>query len=124
MEGKRILIAEDETESLDILVKKLRENNYEVMGFSGGRELLEKSSIFSPDLIILDIVMPDLDGYSVASAIRKNKNLKNTPIIFMSAKELEYSGIRKRMSDLGCCDFIGKPCTFDDLLGKIKEKIE
>lgn len=122
MAGKRILIADDDPEILDILVKKLRQNNYEVMGFSNGKEVIEKCKIYNPDLIILDIVMRDVDGYTVASTLREDKDLVNIPIIFITAQELEYPLIQKKISEIGCCDFIAKFRPFEELLIRIKEK--
>lgn len=124
MAGKMILIADDDPEILDILVKKLRQNNYEVIGFSKGRDVIDKCKTYNPDLIILDIVMQDVDGYTVAYALREDKDLANTPIIFITAQELEYPLIQKKISKIGCCDFITKFRPFADLLVKIKEKID
>jgi len=123
MAGKRILIADDDLEILDVLVRKLRENNYEVMGFQEGKDVMEKCKICNPDLILLDIVMRDVDGYTVAHTLREDKALENIPIIFVTAQELEYSVISKRLAEIGHCDFIAKSRTFDELLAKIKEKI-
>jgi CheY-like chemotaxis protein len=67
--------------------------------------------------------MPDADGYLVASSLRQDQTLKKIPIIFMTGKELDYSGIMKRITALGLCDFIDKPCTFEDLLAKVKRII-
>jgi len=123
MAGKMILIADDDPKILDILVKKLRQNNYEVIGFSEGKDVIDKCKIYNPDLIILDIVMQDVDGYTVANALREDKDLANVPIIFITAQELEYPLIQKKISEIGRCDFIIKFSPFDDLLVKIKEKI-
>lgn len=124
MEQKKILIADDEQDILDVLGKRIVESNYDVVTISDGREVIDKCKSAKPDLIILDIVMPGMNGYAVASMLRKERNLAGIPIIFMTAKELEYSGIQKRLSDLGFCDFIAKPFTFEELLAKIKEKID
>ena len=123
MEQKKILIADDEQDVLDVLGKKITGSSYDVVTISDGREVIDGCKSAKPDLIILDIVMPGMDGYAVASMLRKERNLESTPIIFMTAKELEYSGIQKRLSDLGFCDFIAKPFGFEELLAKIKEKI-
>jgi DNA-binding response OmpR family regulator len=120
MAAKKILIADDEPDVLSILEKKLKQNDYDVLALSKGKEIIEKVKSFLPDLLILDIIMPDSDGYLVASALREDKALKKLPIIFMTGKELDYSGITKRISALGLCDFITKPCVFEDLLTKIK----
>jgi DNA-binding response OmpR family regulator len=123
MTGKKVLIADDDPKILDILEKKLRQNNYEVIGFSKGKDVIDKCKIFNPDLLILDIIMQDIDGYSVARLIRQDQDFENIPIIFITAQELEYSLIQKKLSEIDHCDFINKSCTFKELLAKIKEKI-
>jgi DNA-binding response OmpR family regulator len=121
--AKKILIVDDEQDILDVLVKKFKENKYECLALSKGKEILESCKTFTPDLLILDIIMPDADGYLVASSLRQDQTLKKIPIIFMTGKELDYSGIMKRITALGLCDFIDKPCTFEDLLAKVKRII-
>jgi DNA-binding response OmpR family regulator len=117
----KILIADDEPDVLAILEKKLKENYFEVLGLSKGKDILDSVKSFKPDLMILDIVMPDIDGYSVAFLLREDKELKGIPIIFMTGKDLDYSGVQRRIAELGYCDFISKPCSFEDLFKKIKE---
>lgn len=123
MEQKKILIADDEPDVLNILEKRLKQRNYDVIAVSNGSEVIDVCKSRKPDLIILDIVMPGTDGYTIADILRKEKNLSQTPIIFMTAKELEFSGIQKRLLELGYSDFISKPSVFEQLLAKIKEKI-
>lgn len=123
MAGKKILIADDDRKALDALVEKLRDSGYEVMAFSNGIEAIEKCRIFSPDLILLDIVMPGVDGYTVIRSIREDKGLTNIPVIFVTSQELDYAFMQKRMAEIGLCDFMNKMYSFDELLVKIKEKI-
>jgi two-component system alkaline phosphatase synthesis response regulator PhoP len=123
MAGKKILIADDEQDTLYILEKKLKQNNYDVLSLTEGKEVVKKCKLYNPNLIILDIVMPGVDGYTVALSLREDKSLKSIPIIFMTAKELEYSGIEKRLLEIGYSDFISKPCVFEDLLKKIKATV-
>lgn len=123
MAGKRILIADDDPEILGILEKRLRQKNYEVAGFLSGKEAIEKGKSFNPEIVILDMLLSDTDGYSVATALRKNKNLESVPIIFVTGKELDYSVAQKNISELVNCEFLTKLSTFEDLLKKIKEKI-
>jgi len=124
MAGKKILIADDDPRALDTLVKKLKELDFEVMAFSNGKEAIENCRIFNPDLILLDIVMPDVDGYTVVRTIRQDKGFENIPVIFITSQDLEYTFINKRIAEIGLCDFVNKLRSFDELLLKIKEKIE
>ncbi len=123
MAGKRILIADDDLKTLDTLVRKLKENDYEVMAFANGRDAIDNSRIFNPDLMILDIVMPDVDGYTVVRTVREDKGLENIPVIFVTSQDLEHIFMQKRISEIGCCDFMNKFRSFDELLAKIKERI-
>ena len=123
MSIKKILIADDEPDVLAVLEKKLKQNDFEVMALSKGREIIAKVKLFQPDLLILDIVMPDMDGYAVGISLRQDEATKKIPIIFMTGKELEFSGMQKRAQELGFCGIINKPCTFEELLAKVKEAI-
>ena len=125
MEKKSILIADDDKDILEILEKKFRENDYDVFALAKGKDVLEKFKTYNykPDLLIMDIVMPDADGFAVAASLRESAKLKDLPIIFMTAKDLNYSGIQKRLLELGECTCITKPCAFEDLLAKVKSII-
>lgn len=123
MDKKKILIADDEKEILDLICKKLREHDYEVAGVLESGDIIEQCEKFKPDLIILDIVMPGKDGYTVASELKENKKLTNIPIVFLTTKDLEFQGIQKRTEDLNASGYLAKPCTFEDILKKIKELI-
>jgi CheY-like chemotaxis protein len=116
---KKILIVDDEKDTLYILEKKLKENNYIVFAATNGKDAIEFSKRENPDLILLDIAMPDMDGYTIASALRKEKLLKDVPIIFVTGKELEFKSMEERLSQFGVCDYIVKPCRFEDILRKV-----
>ncbi len=116
---KKILIADDEPDVLAILEKKLKQSGFDVLALSNGKDVVVNVKKFQPDLLILDIIMPGMDGYSATVALREAEQTKKTPVIFMTGKELDYSGIQKRVEKLGCCDIITKPCTFDELLAKV-----
>lgn len=122
--AKRILIADDEQDILDILSKKLKAGGYEVTAVLNGEDVIKEFKIHSPDILLLDIAMPKVDGYTVAHTLREDKNYQHTPIIFTTAKELEYSGVQRRLEELGNCSFLSKPFVFEDLLGKIKELLK
>lgn len=123
MEQKKILIADDEQDILDILEKRFKQCNYDVMTVADGKKIIDICKFYKPDLVILDIIMPGIDDFTIADNLRKEKNISDTPIIFMTGKELEYDGVKKRLLDIGYTDFIFKPSAFEELLAKIKEKI-
>lgn len=123
MKQKKILIADDEAEVLEIIEKRLRESGYSVKAVSNGKDALDACKLEKFDLLLLDIAMPDMDGYTVAENLRQDKLLKDIPIIFLTGKDLEHEGMQKRIEELGAKDFINKPCKFEDILIKIKEAI-
>jgi len=120
---KKILIADDEKEALDIIAKKLREKNYKVSAVTDGKEAVDNCKADKPDLLLLDIAMPNMDGYTVASVLKGDSTLKDIPVIFLTGKELNRPGIERRMEELGAYDYIIKPCAFEDILKKVKEAI-
>jgi CheY-like chemotaxis protein len=118
---KKILIVDDEQEIRDLLKKKLQSCQYAVTVASSGNEALTISKTNLPDLILLDIVMPQMDGYQTCEKLKQNKDTKDIPVLFLTAKDLQSKGIVERYKNLGACGYIPKPSTFKDLLDKIKE---
>jgi CheY-like chemotaxis protein len=117
---KKILIVDDEEEVLKLLSERLRQKNYYVTAVSRGEDAIARCRMDKPDLILLDIAMPDMDGYTIASALREDKLFRDIPIIFVTGKELEHKGIQERIEQLGVYDYIMKPCSFQELLTKIQ----
>jgi len=115
----KILIADDEPETLELLSHALRLGGYEVDGARNGEELLEKIESSSPDLIILDVMMPGMDGYSTLVRIRENEKNRNIPVIISTGKgglEDFFRTSEKSKID----DFIEKPYSIRILIEKIK----
>lgn len=102
--GYKILIADDEAEIRDVLRLYLEKDGYEVAEASDGMDAMEKIKKEQPDLVILDIMMPGLDGYRVLRNIRENNNI---PVIMLSAKDTDADKILGL--DLGADDYITKP---------------
>lgn len=117
---KKILIIEDEQELAELLKLRLERNGYEVMYALGGQEALRTTKRTRPDLILLDIVMPDIDGYQVAQRLRQEDQTKDTYIIFMTCKELNPDGVIKRCQEFGSCGYFNKLSDSEELLNKIK----
>ena len=122
MDKKRILIVDDEEDILKVLRFRLEANNYEVLSASDGQEGLNKARSEKPDLIILDLMLPKLDGYKVCRMLKFDENYKAIPIIIFTAraqKKDEELGM-----EMGADAYIAKPFEPEVLLGKMKELLE
>jgi putative two-component system response regulator len=117
----KILIVDDTETNIDILVSTLAEE-YELYVSLNGVEALEILEDVTPDLILLEIMMPEVDGYETIKEIKKNKKLKNIPVIFMSAIS-NMEGKSKGFS-LGAVDYITKPFEIEEVKLRISTHIE
>ena len=111
----RILVAEDERDLNEILCKKLRSEDYCVDGCFDGEEALDYLASVDYDAVILDIMMPKLDGYSAVREIRKTKQI---PVIMLSARGEEYDKLFG--FELGVDDYVTKPFSPKELLARIR----
>lgn len=123
MDKKKILVADDEEQILSMIEKKLTNSNYDCITTPKAKEVLNLAMTTQPDLILLDIAMPDMDGYTVAGDLRKEKTTKNIPIIFLTGKELEPRAINERVAEIGAFGFVMKPTSLQELLEKIRAAI-
>ena len=119
---KKILIIEDDRIVRENSAEILQLANYEVITAENGKLGLEKATFFKPDLIICDILMPELDGYGVLQIMMRNKVLQRIPVIFMSAKT-KHEDIRRGM-DLGASDYITKPFEESELLSAVASRLK
>jgi DNA-binding response OmpR family regulator len=118
-EGKiKILIVDDEKNMCEIMENYLHEEGYDAISVNNGKDALEFSKNKTPNLIILDIVLPDMDGYMFARALREDERTFLTPIIMISAKRKEY---RDKLAGFisGACDYLTKPFDRKELLDSI-----
>jgi DNA-binding response OmpR family regulator len=104
--------------SLEFLMKK---NGFEVMVARNGTEALDIVEKQVPDIVLLDIMMPDVDGYAICKHIKSSKKLKEAKVVFMSAKSKE-TDIRKGY-DLGASLYVTKPFSTRQLLKQVQELI-
>lgn len=119
---KKILIIEDDKIVRENTAEILQLANYEVIVAENGKFGLEKATFFKPDLIICDILMPELDGYGVLQIMMRNKSLQRIPVIFMSAKT-KHEDVRRGM-DLGASDYITKPFEESELLSAVASRLK
>lgn len=119
--SKKILVIDDETELLKAISIRLKTSGYEVSTAQDGQEGLEKAKSLNPDLIVLDILMPKMDGYEVCRLLKFDEKYKSIPVIMLTAKTQD---IDKAMGKkVGADDYITKPFETQDLVEKIKKYI-
>lgn len=114
----KILLIDDEPDILDIIGYNLEKEGYEVETANNGKEGLEKAVQFLPDLILLDVMMPDMDGVETCIKIRETPLLENVIIAFLTARGEDYSQIAG--FDSGADDYITKPIKPRVLVSRIK----
>lgn len=119
-QAKRILIVDDIEDNLSLLQAILTEEGYEVDITKDGKSALAKIEASPPDLLLLDAMMPKMNGYEVTQRIRQNKNLPFIPILMITA--YEDANVPEGL-DLGANDFIRKPIDFDELMSRVKANL-
>lgn len=118
----KILVVDDQPENLHLLSDALNSEGYDVKGVISGEMALMVANSAMPDLILLDIVMPRLNGYEVCARLRANAATKNIPIIFLSANNDAVNRIKAL--NAGGVDYIDKPFQIDEVLLRIKNQLK
>jgi two-component system, cell cycle response regulator DivK len=114
----RILIVEDNELSRDMLSRRLAKRGYDVVVATHGEEGVEKAAAESPDLILMDLALPVLDGWEATRRIKAERSTASIPVIGLSAHAMAEDEERARR--VGCDDFDTKPVELPRLLGKIE----
>ncbi|MFL2621858.1 MAG: response regulator transcription factor [Flavobacteriaceae bacterium] len=114
----KILLVDDEPDILEIISYNLKSNGFEVFTALNGVKALKKAKSILPDLIILDVMMPEMDGIETCEEIRKIHELNDTVITFLTARSEDYSQLAG--FDAGADDYINKPIKPKLLVGKVK----
>src|SRR5208283_1912733 len=120
MEKFKVLIVDDESDFREIIVKRLRIRDIDVSGVESGYLALEALDSLNPDVIILDVKMPGLDGIETLREIKKKKPL--TEVIMLTGQASVDSGIQGMQ--LGAFDYLIKPVALDELLEKVRQAYE
>ena len=122
MNRAKILIVDDEINIVQTLQDRLEVNGYRVITACDGREGLQKAMAEKPDIILLDIIMPIMDGHEMLEHLRKTEEIKDTPVIILSARSQTQDIGRANIC--GIDDYIVKPFDLNELLEKIEKVLE
>jgi len=117
----KILIVDDEIDTLLPLQKSLEVEDYLIVGASNGLEALTKVKTEIPDLIILDLMMPEMDGYEVCEKLKNDPLTKNIPVIILTAKDAVRDKVKGL--DIGADDYVTKPFNLNELKARIKSAL-
>jgi len=120
--SKRILIVDDEEDIAFSISRRLAAEGYEVICAEDGAEGLRRAQTESPDLILLDLMLPKMDGYKVCRLLKFDERYKQIPVIILSARSQQEDIALG--SETGAEAYLTKPCDTGELLGKIRELLE
>lgn len=115
MSGQHLLVVDDEENLRSMLCAALRHNGFEITAADNGRDALALVSESKPDLIVLDVMMPDLDGFEVCRRLRADND--HTPVLFLTARDSTEDKVRGLT--LGGDDYLEKPFSLDELVARV-----
>ena len=117
MRKAKIMVVDDDAQSLELMEAMLVPNGYEVITVSDGSKALVTIPVKKPDLILLDIMMPGLDGYATLSKIKENKTISNIPVVMLTSVGFNLN--KELALRLGAVGYITKPVDLTELLKTI-----
>ncbi len=115
----KVMVVDDEPDIVELLLLMLDGTDYDIITASGGNDCLEKLKHDVPDLILLDLIMPDLDGWEVLARIRRDDRLKSIPVIILTAKQLTADVAQKKAPHI--TEYLVKPVTKEGLISVIED---
>ena len=118
MAGERILVVEDESAIVDIVCRALRRHGYETESAGDGDAALDKAATLRPDLVILDLMLPKMDGWEVCRRLRAMPETASTPVIMLTARRDERDIIEGLK--IGADDYIKKPFSLAELVARVR----
>lgn len=118
----RILIVDDEADLVSVLRMGLEIEGFDVMSASDGEEGLRRAREDRPDLMVLDLMLPKMDGYKVCRALKFDERFKSMPIFILSARSGEQD--RRLALDMGADAFVTKPYDMAELVSRIRHRLE
>lgn len=117
MTGARILVVEDNRDNMTLITDVLSSLDYHVVQATDGEQGVELANREKPDLILMDLSLPRMDGWTATRSIKANPELKHIPIIALTAHAMV--GDRERAIEAGCDDYISKPINLQELASKL-----
>lgn len=117
MANKRVLVVEDNRDNMTLIVDILESMDYTVIKAEDGQEGVAVATAEQPDLILMDLSLPKMDGWDATRIIKANDDLKQIPIIALTAHAMV--GDREKALDAGCNDYLTKPIDIKDLARKL-----
>jgi two-component system cell cycle response regulator DivK len=120
--SKKILVVDDNQDSRELIVKVLKSKGYQMIEAVDGEDALEKVTAENPDLILMDISIPKIDGYEVTRRLKSQANFKNTPIIALTAHAMK--GDREKALEAGCDGYISKPIDIHEIPDQIQSYLQ
>ena len=118
----RILVVEDNEENRDALVRRLQRRGFDVLTAADGKAGVEKTKSEKPELVLMDMNMPELDGWEATRQIKADAATQAVPVIAITAHAMQ--GDRERALAAGCSDYHTKPVEFPKLLGQIESILQ
>ena len=116
MDKRRILICDDE-ETVRLLVRKMLDKDYIVLEATNGEEAVETAKTQQPDLILMDLIMPKMDGYTACSEIAAGQATREIPVVMLTAVGHEFN--KKYATEMGAAGYVTKPFTTHELVEAI-----
>ena len=118
----KILYVEDNEDNVYMLSRRLKRKGFEIVVATDGEMGVKMAETEKPDLILMDLSLPKMDGWTATKTIKSNENLKSIPIIALSAHAMDEH--KQRAMDSGCNDYDTKPVDIDRLLTKINTQMK
>ncbi len=119
---KKILVVEDSRVARIVLCKFLNDHGYDVLEAANGRSALAQLALESPDLVVLDLILPDIDGYEIFNNMKDDERTRDIPVIILTSRDSLVDKLRGRMS--GSDEYVTKPFKNEILLNKLKKYLE
>ena len=122
MASKRVLIVDDEPDIVDVIEFNLKLESIECITAYDGEEGLSKAKEENPDLIVLDVMLPKINGYKIARLLKFDESYKHIPIIMLTARTQQSDVALGK--ETGADEYVTKPFSMDELVGMIKKYLE